>query len=120
MCSSPFLDSAFQQHVTGWGQLGYLIAPQECGRKAGRDVVAVRQVGCSLCTLGGGLARASGVELGAAGKDWISLIKSKMTEARQPECLRHNSNCESYRGGADPLPGSMGTRPRANFLSVLS
>lgn len=47
-CSSPFLDSAFQQQMTARGQLGYLIASQECGRKAGRDVMAVRQVGCSL------------------------------------------------------------------------
>lgn len=60
--------------MTGWGQLGYLMAPQECGRKAGRDVVAVRQEGCSL---GGVAFWVSGVELGAAGKDWTSLIKPK-------------------------------------------
>lgn len=105
--------------MIGWGQLGYLMAPQECGRKAGRDMVAVRQEGCSLHPRGGGfLGVRSGVRGRREGLDKSD--KTKKTEARQPECLRHNSNCESYGGGADPLPGNVGTRPHANFLSVLS
>lgn len=78
LLSSPFLDSAFQQQMTGWGQLGSLMVPQECGRKAGRDMVAVRKEGCSLHPRGGeGVFWALGAELGAEGKDWTSLIKPK-------------------------------------------
>lgn len=62
--------------MIGWGQLGYLMAPQECGRKAGKDMVAVRQEGYSLHPRGGAFW-VSGVELGAKGKDWTSLIKPK-------------------------------------------
>lgn len=77
---SPFLDSAFQQQMTGWGQLGYLIPPQECGQKAERDKVAERQVEFSLCTLRG---VCEGFRSGVRGSREGLDKSDKMTEARR-------------------------------------
>lgn len=68
----------------------------------------------------GGACEGFGSGVRGSGEGLDKSDKPKMTEARQPECLRHNSSCESSRCGADPLPGNVGTGPHANFLSVLS